>query len=305
MKKIFLIIAALCAVANAGSGTTAANFLKFSISAREAGLAGAYSAVGDGSESVFANPAGLNGVKGKELGFGFASYLQDSRVGLVSYATLYKGSRVGIGLSAYSVDGIERRGLSDLSGVMGESGSFTATDMALSLSYAKADAIPSLIENTDLGVTVKVISSKIDDSGAYAGAVDLGFLYNYNEETKISLMLANAGSELKYEDEGDALPMNLRAGMSYKVKKTVVAAEVSQYTREDKFYPSIGAESELREGFSVRAGYKFGYDTGNLGSYAGMSGGFGIKTSGIGIDYAYSPFGDLGDIHRFDFKVKF
>ncbi|GAB4028237.1 MAG: type IX secretion system protein PorQ [Elusimicrobiota bacterium] len=305
MKRTFIIIAALAANTYAGSGTTAANFLKFAVSAREAGLAGAYTALCDESSAIFSNPAGLNRIKGKELSFGFASYLQDSRIGILSYASDYKGSRVGLGLSAYSIDGIERRGLNDISGVMGASGSFSATDMAFYLAYAKPDAAASFIDNTDFGINVKLINSKIDDSSAFGAAADIGFVNRYSEEMNISLVLANLGTEMKYESESDPLPLNLRAGISYRIKRTQFACEMSEYFREDKFYPSLAAEHELRDGFTIRAGYKFGYDTGNLGSYAGLSAGFGIKTSGIGLDYTYSPFGELGDIHRFDFKIRF
>lgn len=305
MKKIFIFILTLSANIYAGTGTTAANFLKFAISAREAGLAGAYSALGDDSSSIFANPAGLNYVKGKELSFGFASYLQDSKVGILSYTTNYKGSRIGFGLSAYTIDSIERRGLIDVSGVMGASGSFSATDMAFYLAYAKTNAISSLMDNIDFGANLKLINSKIDNSSAFAVAGDMGFLYKYSDEVKISLSLSNLGTDMKYEQESDPLPLNLRAGMSYKISKMLLACEISEYFREENFYPSLGLEYELREGFTLRSGYKFGYDTGNLGAYTGLSAGFGIKASGIGIDYAYSPFGDLGDIHRFDFKIKF
>ncbi|NLI11005.1 MAG: UPF0164 family protein [Elusimicrobia bacterium] len=293
------------AVTYAGSGTTAANFLKFAVSAREAGVAGAYSAVGDDSSSIFANPAGLNSLKGKELSLGFAGYLQDSKIGILSYAAPYKNSRLGFALSAYSIDSIERRGLNDLSGIMGASGSFSASDMAFYFSYGKKNAIDNFIDDTDFGANIKFINSKIDDSSAFAAALDIGFIHNYSEDIKISFVLANLGSKMKYESESDPLPLNLRAGASYKINKTNLLGEISQYFYEDKFYPSLAAESELRDGFILRAGYKFGYDTGNLGTYAGLSAGFGIKTSGIGIDYAYSPFGDLGDIHRFDLKIKF
>lgn len=305
MKKVIIILTMLATDSYAGSGTTAANFLKFAVSAREASLAGAYSAVGDDSASIFANPAGINYASGKELGFGFASFLQDSKIGIISYVSDYQKAKIGFGLSAYNIDSIERRGLTDLSGVMGESGTFSATDMAFYLSYARKDAIDSFMENTDFGASVKVINSKIDSESAMAGAIDFGFIHRYSDEIKISIMLANAGTNMKYKQESDPLPINLRAGMAYKTGRTNLICEASEYFKDEKFYPSLAIEHELREGFVIRGGYKFGYDRSNLGSYVGANAGFGIKTSGIGLDYAYSPFGDLGDIHRFDFKIKF
>jgi len=37
----------------------------------------------------------------------------------------------------------------------------------------------------------------------------------------------------------------------------------------------------------------------------GLSLGFGIKVADLGMDYAYIPFGDLGNIHRFGFWLQF
>lgn len=305
MKKTIMLSVIFAANSYAGSGTTAANFLKFAISAREAALAGAYTSLANDSASLFANPAGLNALSGKELSLGFTSYLQDSKIGILSYSAKYKGSRIGLGFSAYGIDGIERRGLTDISGIMGQLGSFSAADMAFYISYAKPDAVRSFIDDTDVGISLKLINSRIDDSSAFAIAGDFGFIHHYNEYLNLSLVFANLGTQLKYEEQSDPLPLNLRLGASYKISKTSLVCEVSQYIREDKFYPSLAAEHGLRDGFVLRAGYKFGYDSANLGNYAGLSAGFGIRTSDIGLDYAYSPFGDLGDIHRFDLKIKF
>jgi len=64
-----------------GAGTTAANFLKVSMNARAIAMGGAFSALSDDSGAVFSNPAGLAGFSGSELGFGFTTYLQDSKNG--------------------------------------------------------------------------------------------------------------------------------------------------------------------------------------------------------------------------------
>ncbi|MEI7528112.1 MAG: hypothetical protein WCK76_04150, partial [Elusimicrobiota bacterium] len=92
----------------------------------------------------------------------------------------------------------------------------------------------------------------------------------------------------------------------YKASKDLnVAGEVSEYLQDEKIYPAVGAEYWVRPSFALRGGYKFGYDTANLGSEAGLSLGFGVKVAGLDVDYAFLPFGDLGSVHRFGFRIGF
>ncbi len=290
----------------AGEGTTAANFLKFSQSAREAALAGAYSALADDSNAVFSNPGALANVEKTEIGLGFTSYIQDSKMGLVSYARDFKDGKLGMGLSLLSITGIEKRGLSDTPGIIPDSGNFSSSDMAFFLSYAKKNVFPNMVDNLNGGINLKYISSKIDIYSASALAVDIGFIYKYSDKTNLAFSVFNLGTKMKYDQDSDNLPLNIKAGMAYKWKeKTNFLAEVSEYIYDEKLYPSIAAEHQIREGFVLRAGYKFGYDTSNLGSLVGLSAGFGIRVSDIGFNYAYIPFGDLGNVHRFDFQMKF
>ncbi|MEA3307719.1 MAG: four helix bundle protein, partial [Elusimicrobiota bacterium] len=126
-----------------GAGTTAANFLKVSMNARAIAMGGAFSALADDSGAVFANPAGLAGFNGTELGFGFTTYLQDSKMGNISYASDISGNRFGFGMTALSITGIERRS-NDTGGVVGSLGDFGANDMAVSFAYASKDSFSSI-----------------------------------------------------------------------------------------------------------------------------------------------------------------
>lgn len=309
MKKIlFLIITcSFCSTGfSSGPGTTSANFLKVSMSARAMGMAGAFSALADDSGAIFSNPAGFAGFDSHELGFGFTNYIQDTKIGNLSYSTKISENKFGLGISFLNVDGIEKRNNADATGIVPHSGTFDANDLALSLAYAKKNSFPNLMDNLDVGFAVKFINSKIDDSSAFAAAFDAGAIYRANEKTNFSFVIQNVGSSMKFEDDSDPLPINLKVGALYKPNpKLNLAAELTQYFMDEKFYPALGAEYWFRDAFALRGGYKFGYDTSNLGNTVGLSLGFGLKTAGIGLDYAYLPFGDLGNVHRFGFWIQF
>jgi hypothetical protein len=309
MKKTLFSMLALVLPAGAyasGAGTTAAPFLKAAMSPRAVAMGGAFSALADDSGAVFVNPAGLAQFDAQEAAVDFSTYLQDAKMGNLSYSGHSGGNRFGFGATFMTVGGIAKRGLNDAVGAVPELGDFSASDMAVTLSYARADFVPESLPKLDGGFSVKFIRSAIDDKTAFAAAVDAGVIYHATGKLNLSLALQNLGTKMKFEEESDPLPLNLRAGALYKVSSELnLAAEVNEYLQDEKFYPSVGAEYWFRRAFALRGGYKFGYDTSNLGSEVGLSLGFGVKVSGLGVDYAFLPFGDLGSIHRFGFWVQF
>ncbi|OGS49550.1 MAG: hypothetical protein A3J79_09450 [Elusimicrobia bacterium RIFOXYB2_FULL_62_6] len=309
MKTILTCVLALSFPAGAyasGAGTTAAPFLKVAMSPRAIAMGGAFSALADDSGAVFVNPAGIAQFETREIGLGFTQYFQEAKMGNLSYAGTVADKRFGLGLTFMNVGGIERRGLNDNVGVVPELGSFSSNDLALSLAYAKKDALPSILDKMDAGVAVKFIRSAIDDESAFALALDAGVIYHASEKVNFSMAMANLGNKMKFDSESDPLPFSLRAGVLYRPDASMnFVGELNQYLVDEKFYPSVGAEYWFRDAFALRGGYKFGYDTANLGNEVGLSLGFGLKVSGLGVDYAYLPFGDLGNVHRFGFWMQF
>ena len=309
MRK--LILAALLGTVPAGAwasgaGTTAAPFLKAAMSPRAVAMGGAFGALADDSGAVFVNPAGLAQSETTEVALDFTTYLQDAKMGNLSYSGNAGGKRFGFGATFMTVGGIERRGLTDAVGAVPELGSFSSNDLAVTLAYAKKDFMPESVKGLDGGLAVKFIQSSIDGHSAMAFALDAGAIYHASEKINFSMAVQNLGTKMKFEEESDPLPVNIRAGMLYRPSPRLnLVAEVNEYLQDEKFYPAFGAEYLLREALALRGGYKFGYDTDNLGAEAGLSLGFGIKVSGLGVDYAFLPFGDLGNVHRFGFWMQF
>lgn len=309
MKNILICLLTLAFPAGAyasGAGTTAAPFLKVSMSPRAIAMGGAFSALADDSGAVFVNPAGLAQFEQREVGLGFTQYFQDAKMGNLSYAGNLADKRFGLGLTFMNVGGIEKRGLNDAVGVVPDIGSFSSNDMALSLAYAKKDSFPDFLDKLDAGFAVKFVRSAIDTKSAFALALDAGLIYHATEKVNFALAMANLGNKMKFDTESDPLPFCIRAGVLYRPQPAMnFVGELNQYLVDEKFYPSVGAEYWFRNSFALRGGYKFGYDTANLGNEVGLSLGFGLKVSGLGVDYAYLPFGDLGNVHRFGFWMQY
>lgn len=70
-------------------------------------------------------------------------------------------------------------------------------------------------------------------------------------------------------------------------------------------YASLGCEYWLLNMVGLRAGYKYGYHTDSLGNIVGITGGLSLRAFNFQLDYAFVPFGELGDTHRFSLSAKF
>ena len=84
-----------------------------------------------------------------------------------------------------------------------------------------------------------------------------------------------------------------------------VATEIDQYFIDNINYTAFGAEYWPIEQLALRGGYRFGYHTESLGVAAGLGVGIGFRIWSAGLDYAFVPFGELGDTHRLSFVAKF
>ncbi|OGS06003.1 MAG: hypothetical protein A2204_07700 [Elusimicrobia bacterium RIFOXYA1_FULL_47_7] len=301
-----LLISSLClffaGLAFAGVGTTGGQFLKISPSARASAMGNAFAAVSDDVFALYSNPAGLSQLKESELAATYLSYFADVKYGFIGYASKVKNMGVfGFGYTYLLVDQIEKRDVNET-----KLGEFNAKDTSLTVSYGKDDVIPSVLENVSLGGSVKIISSEIDQVIAYTGALDLAAMYSPIENLNTALVIQNIGPGIKFVEVTDKLPLNIKFGASYRAfEKLTISADIDEYVFDNKFYASLGGEYWVISKLALRAGYRYGYDTSNLGSIVGLGAGIGFRIWSVGLDYAFLPFGELGDTHRVSFVAKF
>jgi long-subunit fatty acid transport protein len=287
-------------IANAGPGVTGAQFLKIEPSARSTAMGGAYSAVGNDTDSIYYNPAGLANLKSREFSATYVQYIQDITYGFTGGALpLGESSAIGAGVTFLSVSNLEKRSVTSDS--LTPDSLFGATDMALTLSYAH-----SVGDGLNLGTNVKLINQSIESVSAGTVAVDFATFYKMNDYFSVALNLQNIGNGIKFVEEVDLLPANLKLGISYvSSSKLTLACDVNNYLVDEKLYACLGMEYWLNDTIAIRAGYKSGYDTESLGSSTGIGVGLGIMLSGLGIDYAFVPYGELGTAQRISVSLKF
>jgi hypothetical protein len=305
MKKLIIIVNLIlmsAGISNAmfskdDSGTASAQFLKLGVGARAAALGESYVAVSDDATAIYWNPAGLNNVGGRELSVMHAVWFEDIFYDWASYVQDCKlGGKIGVGVQYLSYGSITETDSTGLEGT-----DFTPYDIAAILSYARE------INGISLGVNIKYISSKIEDESAWAVAADVGSIYKMCDKLSLGLVVQNIGTKMKYIDEEEDLPLNIKAGVAYKLMESLLVTADVNAPADGEIIMSGGGEycHSVNENLSasVRAGYNTrNKDTGDLN---GIAAGAGIKYQKYNLDYAYAPYGDLGNTHRVSLGVKF
>ncbi len=139
--------------------------------------------------------------------------------------------------------------------------------------------------------------------------MDAGWLYKM-PVTGLSLGLAaqNLGPKMKFLDEGSGLPLTASAGAGYAVLENVLLSfDVNRRVTEKKTVFSFGSEYGVFNSLFMRAGYlKSAVSGGNSpADSSGFKAGFGFKLRSFSLDYAVSPFGDIGKAHRLSLGAGF
>ncbi|MDD5208809.1 MAG: PorV/PorQ family protein [Elusimicrobiales bacterium] len=281
-----------------GPGTTGAAFLKVGVGARELALGSAASVLTEGANAANWNPGKLAEVKGKNLSASYNMLFIDESQGALAYATPLSGGSavVGAGINYLTVSNIEKRA----SDTNTPDSKFSNNNMAFTLSYARPEVKPGLA----LGANLKYISQKLDTADDKAIALDLGSTYKVNDTWTAAFVMQNLGSSIG----PDKLPLTFKGGAarSFLDGKLAAGADLDWLAQDERFYLSLGGEYLLNKNFAFRAGYQFGHSADKLGSgLVGLGAGIGLKFDRFALDYAYVPFGDLGDTHRMTLGFNF
>ncbi|KAF0127199.1 MAG: hypothetical protein FD189_448 [Elusimicrobia bacterium] len=303
------------------AGSTSAAFLKIGAGARAVSMGGAFTAVAGDPYAVFWNPAGLAVLKDRHASFTHNEYFQELGQEMLVYTmegeklrflrspALKKGTWA-LGLNYFHTPkDLERRSgryeSDPLYPVSPVEGTFRAYDLAFSLGYGYA-------YNADTGVggAVKFISQTIDDESGSTAALDLGVTRSFNwlggRLFTAGAAVQNMGPGVKFVSRRYDLPLTLRAGLSHRIPETgaLLSFDVSKPVDNYPFF-ALGLEQQLAARLALRAGYRYRLHGNELGAWSGFSAGMGLALERLSFDYAFTPFGNMGNSHRFSISFRF
>lgn len=300
------------------AGTSGAEFLILGADARAAGMGGAVSASADDASGLYWNPADLAGLHYRHATFTHSASYQSTYRDFLAYAQPIEG-RTGSGRERDLMpDQLGTIGVSVLyqnSGRLAEvdnagaatGATFTPQDFAATVGWGA-----ELARGLDAGLSVKYVSSQIEAT-ATTGAADFGARYRgrvpgTETDYAFAAVLRNVGGPLKFRDASDPLPMAAVFGAAVQPVKSLTIGLDLTAPRDGAPYVSFGAEwrAPMTEGLTgaLRAGYdgRMGHDAGGVG---GIAFGAGLGFRRLGVDYAWTPAGDLGDTQRISLSYRF
>jgi tetratricopeptide (TPR) repeat protein len=304
-KAIILIfslaLGGAAATANAkGPGSSSANFLKMGVGGRGVSMGEAQTATSPDAMTVYWNPAGLAELTQNEVAFMRNNYFQSIHHDVLYYVqpTRTMGS-LAAGLSRLSVDGINGY---DESGV--KTGDLAASDTLASLAWGKSWEEMGWFGGLKTGASVKFLQKKLGQDSATAPMLDLGFLYEAREglfqRLRSGFVVQNLGSGIQFESEKSDLPRIMKLGLAYPIFSHMTVAS-------DMVLPSDN-DMSLNFGFEYRlwnlAAFRLGHN-GRNDLDSGLTYGAGFGNERLHLDYAFVPFGKLGDSHRVSLGFRF
>jgi len=311
MKKItvvglaILLTLSVCelAFAQAKVGTAGGQFLEIGVSARAVGMGEAFLANCDDASAVYYNPALIATLPQAQVMLTHIDYPADINYEFAALTLPVPQllGALGFGFYYLSTDDMP---LTDYTYPRGSGQTFTARDVAASVSYAA-----SLTDRFSVGITVKYIGEFLEEEKAVGWGADVGTLYETGfRNFKICMMIANFGSDKKFIEESYPLPMDFKFGMAIDAVSNsshrVVLAVQGSHPNDNLEKYNTGMEYWYNDMVALRVGNRFEDDAGG-----GFTAGAGAKIplSGVTLraDYGYHDFGWLKEVHRFSLGFSF
>lgn len=319
------------------SGENAAQFLRVGAGARALAMGEAYTSVAEGPEAVYWNPAGLTGLRRKQVHYSRSEMLQYFHHDFLAYGQPLGRGAFGFSFTRWSQDSLPLT--TNANTVIGK---FSPHSEAVSVAYAhKLDAedpeeadrgyfrdtwmLPGshrpIRDEIDpwqgalsLGVALKVVRETIYNYSATALAVDAGLIYRplVDEKWSVALAMRNAGASLRFIETREPLPAELAFASSYDHRygersRLLPALEVAA-PLHGRIHAKAGLEWNIpaaeRSQVSLRLGYKT-QGAVDLGAIAGVTGGVGVGLRRFTADFAFQPMAQLGEVYRMSLGYRF
>ncbi len=285
--------------AQSQAGRTSADFLSIGVGAKSAGMGGAYTAMSEGADAAYWNPAGLMSVEAGEVLLGHFDWYQDVSLEHGTIAKRLNSTTAIAGSITYLNYGTIKR--------YGINGEPLANDISV---YDWSGAVSAAFQATDnlsLGFTVKYVNQSIDDLSASAFAADIGFKY-IATKFAIAGYMGNFGSKMKFDTVEESLPATARLGLSFYPFTEAFATSIEAEKKlEGNIIVRHGVEYNFNQQYYLRSGYNYFVDEADRSFSSNLSFGAGIEFNSAALDYAFTTSDSYSNesLHRFSLILKF
>lgn len=257
--------------------------------ARVMGMDATYVGVADGADAIQWNPAGLGHLDAAEVGWHHLSGLS----GAIGESIILGGPAGGMGGLALSAEMLDNGGFEGRDDFGAVSGRYDARTFGASLGWG----FP-LSDSLAIGATLRGSWQTLAGARYDSYAADAGVLWGMLPGLKAGVALANLGSSGTNND----LAMGIRAGASWMrplgAGNHLLLAAATEIQPGGLNRINIGGEATVFTRLALRAGYRLNLSDQQLVGLSGLTLGAGVLFRQLALDYAFLPYGDLGNLHR-------
>ena len=264
------------------------------------GMGGAFVAIADDAESNYWNPAGLSRSPSNQILFSHNQWFQDiAYESVMGVHQIGANKGIGFNLNLLHVAEMERRySADDIEPV----GTFDALQFSGNIGYSQQFG-----RFLSLGATVNFLQMQIDNATAMAFGSNLGALLDFESAgLTLGASLRHLGTDAKYLNESFKMPTQVDVGVGYQLIQNMwlVSGDIGMDRDENREYRAgtelnfnLGSNDDA--GIAIRSGYKYRSTRAQESSYfAGAGLRITLPEIHVRLDYAFEPFGPLGDTHR-------
>jgi hypothetical protein len=301
------------------SGRTAFQFLKIGVGARQTAVGEAGSSFVRDVNAVFWNPAAIGTLGHVEASVSYNRWF----AGMSSFAGAAGINLNGVAVIAasYSVLGYGEIQEALVTGAGGSSDTrtgsmFTGSDMVAGLTVTR-----NFTDNLSIGVTGKFVQEKLWNYSTSMFAFDVGTFYDTKfKGVRFAMSAQNFGGSVKFLDASDReagydIPLLFRIGASIDLVGhednffdggtqhtfRVAAEALNSNDFGERWH--VGAEYVFNDFLSVRGGYRFNYEEGNLSVGIGVT--QHVADAALTLDYSYVSYEYLDSPHRITLNFAF
>jgi tetratricopeptide (TPR) repeat protein len=265
-------------------------------SARAIALGSAYVAVDGDEASLFWNPAGLATLNSSQLSLHHNFWLQDLMVDTIAFATPQDSfGSWGFYASYDSFGNLQGR---DSNGVI--TGNYNAGSWTSELEWAHP-----LFNDLSLGLGVKANLMNLSSTTYTNVSGDFGLLWTPDPAFHLGASFSNWGTDVATYISDSVI----RVGAAYNTQLSSDNHALLSASFNTEPYGvsqlNFGGEDVISSFLALRAGYVCNFTNNLIQGLTGVTAGLGFHYQDLSLDYAYSPFGDLGTSQRLSLTYLF
>ena len=255
--------------------------------ARAVGMGSAFAGVASDASAILWNPAGLSALESPDLSLNHNSWLAQTFQEELLLGMPLPGGGLGLSVHYLGYGTFEGR---DANGF--PASSYSADQIGMGLGWGQR-----VVGGLSAGVALHVNQQTLAGTSTFLLGADMGLMYKTQSGWSFGASCENLG----LGSTSQALASSIRLGVSRLWKEqsgtSFLVALGGDIAPSEANSVQAGGEFSYHSVLFLRAGYNLQLQNTGFSGVQGLTGGAGIQIGSIKLDYAFVPYGELGNVN--------